>query len=171
MTTETATQQELIREIDYTISQFVDMISMLDSKQINEIPYENSWTAGQLCNHILKSTQGIIQAMKADAKPTEKNSTDKIAELKSIFLDFSNKFQSPKEIVPDNGPFEKQNTIEDLTRCFQELDFYSRNTELNAALDGGPLGEITKYELLHFVLYHSQRHLRQMKRIYEAVII
>ena len=170
MTTENSTQQELVQEIDYTISQFVDMLSMLDNNQINKIPYENSWTAGQLCNHILKSTLGIVAAMKTDGTLTEKNSREKIAELKSIFLDTSNKFQSPEEIVPDNGPFEKQKTIDDLTQCFKNLEFYSRNTNLNEELDGGPLGTITKYELLHFVLYHSQRHLRQMKRVYEAVI-
>jgi hypothetical protein len=171
MTTEKSTQQELIREIDDTISQFIDMISMLDNGQINEIPYENSWTAGQLFNHIQKSTAGVVKAMKTDGKPTDKDSRDKITELKNIFLDVSNKFQSPHEIVPDAGPFEKQKTVDDLKQCFKDLEFYSRNTNLNEEMDGGPLGPITKYELLHFVLYHSQRHLRQMKRIYEAVII
>jgi hypothetical protein len=171
MITEKSTQHEIIQEIDNTIAQFTGMMAMLDHEKINEIPYENSWTAAQLCNHILKSTRSIVQAMKIDGTPTEKNSREKIDELKSIFLDASNKFQSPLEIVPDAGPFEKQKTITDLTACFQDLDFYSRNTNLDEEIDGGPLGAISKYELLHFVLYHSQRHLRQMKRIYEAIVI
>jgi len=171
MITEKSTPQELIQEIDSTISQFLDMISMLDNNKINEVPFEDSWTAAQLFNHILKSTSGIVQAMKMDGKSVERNSEEKVAELKNIFLDFSSKFQSPKEIVPDNGPFEREKIIDDLTICFKDLKFYSSNTNLNEGIDGGPLGSITKYELLHFVLYHSQRHLRQMKRIYEAVIV
>ncbi len=171
MITEKSTRQELIEAINDTISQYINRISMLSDGQLNKIPYENSWTAGQLCNHILKSTAGIVAAMKADGKPTEKDSADKITGLKSIFLDASNKFQSPKEIVPDNGPFTKTATIDSLKACFKDLDFYSANTTLDEELDGGPLGAITKYELLHFVLYHSQRHLRQMKRIYEAVVV
>jgi hypothetical protein len=171
MATENSTQQELVQEIDYTIAQFVDMMSMLDNNQINKIPYENSWTAAQLCNHILKSTNGIVSAMKTDGTPTEKNRREKIAELKSIFLDTSNKFQSPNEIVPDAGPFDKQQTIDNLIESFASLDFYSANANLDEEINGDPLGPITKYELLHFVLYHSQRHLRQMKRIYEAVVI
>jgi hypothetical protein len=171
MITEKSTQQELFQEIEMTISQFVDMVLMLDNNRLNEIPYEDSWTAGQLCNHILKSTVGVVQAMKIDGKKTNRNSSEKIAELKNIFLNFSNKFQSPDEIVPDDGPFEKQKTIDDLTKCLKDLNFYSSNTDLSEEMDGGPLGSITKYELLHFVLYHSQRHLRQLKRIYEAVII
>lgn len=171
MITEKSTQQELFQEIEITVLQFFDMVSMLDNNRLNKIPFEDSWTAGQLCNHVLKSTVGIVQAMKIDGKPTNRNSSEKIAELKNIFLDFSNKFQSPDEIVPDNGPYEKQKIVDDLTKCLTDLNFYSSNTDLNEEVDGGPLGPITKYELLHFVLYHSQRHLRQMKRIYEAVII
>jgi len=171
MVTPKSTQQELIAEINNTISQFVDRIEMLDDDKINTIPYPDSWTAGQLCNHILKSTLGIVRAMKTDGQPATKNSTEKIIGLQNMFLSVSNKFQSPKEIVPDDGPFDKQQTIADLTQCFKDLDFYSRNSNLDEELDGGPLGPITKYGLLHFVLYHSQRHLRQMKRIYEAVVI
>jgi len=171
MITEKSTQQELFQEIEITVLQFVDMVSMLDNNRLNEIPFEDSWTAGQLCNHILKSTAGIAHAMKIDGKTTNRNSEEKITELKNIFLDVSNKFQSPDEIVPDNGPYEKHKIIDDLTKCLKDLNFYSSNTDLSEEVNGGPLGPITKYELLHFVLYHSQRHLRQMKRIYEAVII
>ena len=28
-----------------------------------------------------------------------------------------------------------------------------------------PIGELTKLELLHFVLYHTQRHIQQLKNI------
>lgn len=170
-TTEKTTQPELIREIDTTIGQFIDMVSMLDNRKINQIPYEGSWTAAQLCSHILKSTAGVVEAMKSDGEKTDRNSAEKIAELKAIFLSTSNTFDSPLEIVPDAGPFDKQQVIDGLSAAFKDLDFYSRNTGLSELLDGGLLGDISKYELLHFVLYHSQRHLRQMKRIYEAVII
>jgi hypothetical protein len=170
MITEKSTQPELFQEIEMTVSQIVNMISLLNNNRLNEIPYEHSWTAGQLCNHIIKSTVGVVQTMKTDGKITNRNSREKITELKNIFLDVSNKFQSPDEIVPDNGPYEKHKIIDDLTKCLKDLNFYSTNTDLSEEVDGGPLGSITKYELLHFVLYHSQRHLRQMKRIYEAVI-
>jgi len=169
MITEQATRQQLIDRINDTLSEYIERISALNDEQINKIPYENSWTAGQLCNHVLKSTAGIGAAMKTAGKPMRKNSADKIAELQSIFLDVSNKFQSPKEIVPDNGPFPKQQTIDSLTACFKDLEVHSSKTNLDEEIDGGPLGAITKYELLHFVLYHSQRHLRQLKKICEAV--
>lgn len=30
-------------------------------------------------------------------------------------------------------------------------------------------GDVTKLELLHFVLYHTQRHVHQLKKILEAL--
>jgi len=109
--------------------------------------------------------------MKMTGKPSEKTSSEKVIELRDIFLDFSIKMKSPQEILPDNGPFEKQIVITELLDCFKKLSFNSKNTNLNEIIEGLPFGSVTKYELLHFVLYHSQRHLEQMKRIYKMVIV
>ena len=170
MITNKSTQQELIQEINSVFTQFIDMISMLQNEKINQIPYENSWTAGQLINHVTKSINGVTLTMKMEGQPTPRNG-EKITELKNIFLDFSKKMKSPEEILPDNKPYEKQKVISDLQDCFKNLSFYSAYTNLDELIVGMPFGDVTKYELLHFALYHSQRHLRQMKRIYEAVII
>ena len=40
---------------------------------------------------------------------------------------------------------------------------------LTDMVDNLPLGAITKLEILHFVLYHTQRHLHQMKKICDAL--
>ena len=59
MIAENSTPEELIQEIDDVFQQFINMISMLDNNQINQVPFENSWTAAQLFNHVTKSTSGI----------------------------------------------------------------------------------------------------------------
>ncbi|HSD08377.1 DinB family protein [Flavobacterium sp.] len=171
MITENSTSEELIQEINDTFKQLVDMISMLDNNQINQVPYQDSWTAGQLCNHVTKSTSGVAQVMKINGKLSDKNGSEKVIELKNIFLNFSIKMKSPQEIIPDDGPFEKQNVINELSDCVKKLNENSKNTNLDEIIENLPFGSVTKYELLHFVLYHSQRHLRQLKRIYEAVIV
>lgn len=169
MTTQKATREGLIRKINYTISEYIDIVELLGNDKINQIPYEKSWTAAQLCNHVIKSALGFARAIKSAGTPTDMNSEEKIAELKAIFLDTSNKFESPEQIAPESGPFERQKVIDDLTQCVKDLDFNSQNTNLSEEINGGPLGMITKYESLHFVLYHSQRHLGQLKRIYDAI--
>ena len=171
MITENSTPEELIQEIDSTFKQLIDMISLLDYNQINQVPYEDSWTAGQLCSHVIKSTGGVAQVMKIDGKPSENRSSEKVIELRNIFLDFSIQMKSPQEIIPDDGPFEKQTLLTELSDCLKKLKENSNATSLGEVIEGLPFGPVSKYELLHFVLYHSQRHLRQLKRIYEAVLV
>ncbi len=48
MITETSGKNELLTAIEEEISQLLDLISSLDENKINTVPYEDSWTAGQL---------------------------------------------------------------------------------------------------------------------------
>jgi len=40
-----------------------------------------------------------------------------------------------------------------------------KNVGWNEVITGLPLGDVTKLEITHFMLYHLQRHLMQMRRI------
>ena len=77
--------------------------------------------------------------------------------------------KSPAEIVPEAGPYEKQAIMDELTASFTRLTERTRKATLPELAPDSPLGEITKLEMLHFVLYHTQRHLPQMKRICDAI--
>jgi hypothetical protein len=97
---------------------------------------------------------------------------EKIPELKKVFLDFSSKMKSPDFIVPEEGPYEKQAAMEQLNRSFENLKESTNHANLSELVDkSSPVGPITKLEMLHFVLYHTQRHLDQMKKICNALQI
>lgn len=169
MATETLGKNEVFTATGEIISQLIDIVSSLDEIKINTIPYEGSWTAAQLLRHVTKSTNGMAMAMQMDAKPAERDPGERIHELKQIFLDFSKKLKSPEFIVPEEGIYEKQRTIDELNKSFSQLKENANRANLNDLAEGLPLGPITKLEIIHFVLYHTQRHLHQMKKIYAAL--
>jgi len=169
MITETSNKNELLTAIGEEVSQLQIQFSSLDDNRINSVPYEDSWTAGQLLCHVTKSTSGMAKAMNMDSKPAERDPGERISSLKKVFLDFSNKMKSPDFIVPEEGPYEKQATIEELNRSFRLLKKNANNANLTDIVEGLPLGTITKLEILHFVLYHTQRHLHQLKKICGAL--
>lgn len=169
MITRESTKEELFNTINETVSDLLELYSPLDNNKINEVPYANSWTASQLLNHITKSTNGISKSIVIKGKLAERDTTERVPALKNTFLDFLNKMQSPVEIVPDKGPYEKNDVVAHLKSAFAELKTNADNTDLNELVEGLPLGPCTKLELLHFVLYHSIRHLDQMKRICSAL--
>jgi len=160
---------DLLDQIDETVSELIELMSLLDEDDVNTIPYQDSWTAGQLFEHITKSTESLARAMQKEGTPTERDPGEHIDNLKRIFLDFSTKLKSPDFIVPLEGLYEKSVSIQKLGSSFQHLRDSARSADLTVVIKGTPLGDSTKWEILHFVLYHTQRHLHQMKKIYDAL--
>ena len=107
--------------------------------------------------------------MLMEAKPAERYPGEKIAGLKKAFLNFSTKMKAPEFVVPEAGPYEKQAAMDELNNSLKVLKEDSGKANLNELVEGLPLGPTTKLELLHFCLYHTQRHLHQMEKIAEAL--
>ena len=169
MVTEILDKNEIFTATGEAVSQLTALMLSVDENQINSIPYENSWTAPQLLRHVTKSINGMAKAMLMDAKPAGRDPGERIEELKKIFLDFSHKLQSPEFIVPEEGNYERQPAIDTLNNAFNQFKENANSADLNGLVQGLPLGPITKLEIIHFVLFHTQRHLNQMKKICEAI--
>jgi len=169
MITEQSTKDELFTAIDEVVSEMIGLASSLDENKLNSVPYEDSWTAGQLMRHVTKSTNGMAKALDMESKPAERDPGERIPQLRSAFLDFSTKMKSPDFIIPEDGPYEKQATIDEMNRRFALFKENAYKANLNELVTGLPLGEITKLEIFHFVLYHTMRHLQQMKKICDAL--
>jgi hypothetical protein len=170
MSTETLDKNEIIVAIGGAVSELTDLISSVENDKVNIIPYEGSWTVSQLLRHVTKSISGIAEAMLMDANPTNRNPGERVEELKTVFLDFSRKMNSPEFIVPEEKIYDKQTSINDLNKSFNQFKENTNNINLNELVEGLPLGPITKLELIHFTLFHTQRHLYQMKKICSALI-
>lgn len=151
------------------ISELTDLLAAVDEDKVNTIPYEGSWTAPQLLRHVTKSINGMTKALQMDAQPAERNPGERIEELKKVFLDFSIKLTQPEFIVPEEMIYEKQVSIEELNKSFNLFKESAESSNLFELVEGLPLGPITKLEITHFVLYHTQRHLHQMKKICGAL--
>lgn len=167
--TKTSTKEELFNSINETVAELASLISSLDESEINAVPFKDSWTAGQLIRHITKSTNGMAKVMLAESKIAERDATEKVDHLKSTFLDFDQKFQSPEFNVPENEIYHKASTIAELDEAFQLLKKNGASANPQEIVEGLPFGPTTKVELLHFVLYHTQRHLHQLRKIVEGL--
>ncbi|MBE7173217.1 MAG: DinB family protein [Williamsia sp.] len=169
MPTETTNTADLFSSIDETVSRLKQSLSSLPDDKINQVPYEGSWTVGMLYRHIIKSTMGLGQALLAPPKAAGRNSAARADELKKTFLNFSTKMKSPEMTVPEEGVYQKQDTLDKLDNAFRVFKENAASQNLDDLVTGLPLGDITKLELVHFILYHTQRHLHQMEKIVDAL--
>mgnify|MGYP001612942603 CR=1 FL=1 len=155
--------------IGATITQLTQQVASLEDKDFNKIPFEGSWNAGQLLRHVTKSIDGMANLMLVPAAPVDRNPEQKIAELRGIFLNYENKMEAPEFIVPEDEAYKKQQSIDELNQSFKRLNVNAEHANLNDLIEDLPFGATTKLEILHFVLFHTQRHQHQLQKICAAL--
>jgi DinB superfamily len=161
---------EILKEIDKVSMELHQMILPLSEEQMNTIPFKDSWTAAQLATHVRKSNKAMAQAMEMKGKSAERNPVFRVKELKDTFLNYSVKFKSPAFIVPADERYEKKVVIGSLKKSNEYLKTNAVKADPNEMIDlPAAFGEITKLELLHFVVYHTQRHIHQLKNILQYI--
>ena len=161
--------KELFEKIEETAAAYIEQINSLDNDAMNKIPFENSWNVGQLFEHVTKSNKGVASLMLKPFPLTERGPEEFVEKLRSIFLSIENRFDAPDFIVPGNGPFDKEKISAELDSSFKQFIKNASQANLNEQTEGMPFGPATKLEVVHFVLYHSQRHLRQLQKICAAL--
>jgi hypothetical protein len=161
-------------ELSQTFSELIDEFSSIPEEAINIVPFEGSWTAGQLAEHIFKSTARLPEMLNQESEPTNRPPDEKVERIKSIFLDFSKKMQAPPSVLPAAAPHEKatllhgfQETKLALIQAARELDL----TEICKVYEFPTLGYFTRLEWLTFSVVHTKRHVEQLKRIHQALAL
>lgn len=170
MITESSTKDELLAAMDTAVAELVSLMAPLNEGQVNTVPFAGGWNAGQLFRHVTKSTNGMVRALLAEARPAMREPAENVGQLRRSFLDFSTKMKSPAFIVPEDEYYEKEQSVAELDTALQQLRASAERADLQELVKGLPLGDVTKLEILHFVVYHTQRHVQQMRKIQRALL-
>ena len=156
---------ELFASLDDITSELSELISLFSETQINELPFAGSWTAAQVADHVTRSNFGIIRSLKMEGKISSRDLQEGIEQMKNVFLNFDTKLQSPEFILPAQDIYERESVIDDLSKSIEQLRATALDIDLFQTIYHPIFGEITKLELLHFVVYHTERHIHQLKKI------
>lgn len=162
-------KEDLFASLDKTASKLMSTVNEFTAQTINEIPFESSWTAGQVADHLTRSNTSIARALGLAGTKTDRDSSERIQELKDLFLNFTIKFKSPDFILPTQDVYEKEVIIAHLNHSMVKLKEIAKQADLSEMIKHPAFGDITKFEILHFVLYHTQRHTRQLENILQVL--
>ena len=160
---------ELFVALNDATGELIALVEATTEKDFNVIPFKDSWTVAQLAVHVTKSNKAIVQGLGMPRMPPDRDPEEKVLHLKKMFLDFAAKYQSPAFIVPELRIYDKNEVVDELERSVEQLENLRTETNLEEIINLPVFGEITKLELLHFVLYHTQRHIHQLKKILAAI--
>jgi hypothetical protein len=165
-------KEQLITELSETTQDLLLTLSMFSQEEFNTVPFEGSWTAGQVAEHLFKSESNIPRVIRGSSKETTRNPFEKTGIIQAVFLDFSKKLQSPEFILPSNEPKNKEHSIKGFEAVRKELQTLMETTDLTKTFTDFPfpqMGELTGWEWICFAVCHSERHIRQMKNIAEKL--
>lgn len=156
---------EYLKKVFFDIE---DKIELFDVNSYNKVVANDSWTAGQIVEHVLLSAEKFDEVVNGEVEETSRAFDKLKAQLKAILLSFETKLKSPdfiypalKEYQPIDHTQRIQKVVENLKEAVHNLDL--TKTCVSFPLPG--LGNLTRYEAIYFVIYHTERHLNQLHKI------
>lgn len=169
MTTGTVQIATLIHNIEQVNEMLVQLLQSVDERNFNQSPGTGKWSIAQVADHIRLSNNSVAKALALKGKPVDRNPGERVGELKKMFLDFQTKYQSPDFIVPSKNIYDPELLLKELQASMQLIRERMYEDDLDELINHPAFGDISKFEILHFVLYHTQRHVRQIKEIAAAL--
>jgi hypothetical protein len=155
-------------DFDTTFSDLEKAISLFKQEDFNRIPFTDSWTAGQVVQHIVLSSAGFAGVLNATVKPSDRAVDELIPRIKADFLNFGIKMKSPDFILPEDKKYSKDDLLTtikgiktDIAKQIETLDL----TQICLAFELPGYGFLTRLEAIYFVIYHTQRHVHQLNNI------
>jgi hypothetical protein len=165
-------KQELSAQARQTGAAILRMLDSFTDEQFNTQPEYGGWTAGQVAEHLLLSA-AIVETIGGNTIPTSDRQVDLyLPILAEIFLDFDKKIPSPDFLLPSEGPHDKEELLNKTKIFWDRLGMGIRLLDLTATCldyDFPGFGKLTRLEWVNFYLWHTQRHLHQLRHIYAAV--
>lgn len=166
------TNKELITETNNTLDELIGQVDKIPAERFNTVPFEGSWTAGQLAQHLTLADSGFPALANGPVADTDRAPDQMVAPIAESFLNFEIKFESPDFIRPDIRDYDKDEMISGLKKIKADIADAIGNSDLTKtcmAFAFPVLGNLTRYEAANFVIVHTTRHIHQLKNIYNAL--
>lgn len=148
--------------------EFLKALDLFDQDDINTIPFEGSWTGGQVAEHILQSVSGVLETLNGPSAPTERNPEEHVKMLGELFLNMDIKMKSPDFIIPSNSQKDKSFLMASLAKTFDGIEAVAGKgnvTDTCTTFEMPTIGPLTKIEWIQFAGFHTRRHAQQLKNI------
>lgn len=155
-----------------TFKNLNEIHSKFSETQLNMVPYEGSWTAGQTTQHILKASYGYAALFLGKTEKTNREPYLYIKDLEALFLNYDTKMESPDFLKPEIIDYDKSaQTLELLNKEADLLTLSAIHDLTLTCLDFKLPGyeNFTILEWISFALIHTQRHTHQLNEIYKIL--
>ena len=164
--------EPLLKDTQSTFSDLHNAIGRFKDEQIDALPFEGSWTPGQVAEHILKAVAGTPQLCMGSTQPAMRPQDQNTPGIRNLFLDYSIQMKSPDFIQPTEKQHVKPQLLSRVKKTEQDFIEIIGSQDLSLLCTDFELpgfGPLTRYEWLDFGLTHTKRHIRQLNNIFKIL--
>jgi len=163
-------QTQLLAQMESTEAALLTIYNELSEQQLNTVPYEGSWTPGQLSEHLEKACS--VDTLYGQTADTQRDIAVNVEPLRKLFLDFTIKMQSPDFIYPRGNHYRKEDVLRLLESRWSDMRKAATTLDLTRTcldFEMPTIGPMTRFEWLSFMVIHTQRHLHQLRKMQAAL--
>ncbi|MFC3199926.1 DinB family protein [Parapedobacter deserti] len=153
------------KEVHTVFDAVIAALETVPAHIVNEVPFEGSWTLGQVAEHIIICSQGVPDSKSQHA---ERAYDEKAADLRAMFSDRNQKSEADPQVYPKETSHNLRQLIVQLTHNKERLLQIAGGKNLTALcldMEFPFIGYLTRYEWLTFICIHTQWHLNQITDI------
>jgi len=161
--------KQTFAEINSVLTDMIKTLSLFTEEEINSIPFEGSWTPGQVAQHVILSDSGFASLLSGPVTDTDRQPDQHVEQLKAIFLNFDIKMKSPDFILPPAINYKKEELLANLEQIKNQLNQFDQTSDMTKTCTGMELpvmGYLTRIEATTFIIVHTKRHVHQLGNIY-----
>jgi len=158
-------KNEIIADIEQTLNW---VIKLIDPTIYNVVPFEGSWTAGQVVEHILITGNGFTQLLSGPTEVTTRAVDEQVNRIKTMFLSFDMKAVASPNVTPQLNEYDVQDHLTRVEKLKTGITAAINSLDLSRtcmAFDIRTFGYLTGLEAAYFFLFHTKRHVHQLQNI------
>lgn len=156
-----------VTHLDQIRKSILEEISVLTDEQCNLKPDLDRWSIAQVLEHLFlterRSDSFIQQSVKENISS---NVPDKPIQM---VRDRSWKIQAPEQIVPQEGPYSKEDLLHKLSQSRQQIHALLEDLDeeklRNLSVTHRVLGPLNIKQYIEFMGLHEERHLEQIREL------
>ena len=169
---ETMDRIEIFRTCDEVFNQQIQLVASFDAINVNRIPFEGSWTAGHIVQHTIMSNSLLLELLNGDVIDTGRPVDLVVPDIARDLLDFTAKMKSAESLTPGNRLYEPDGLSSQVQQIYLDIIHVIENLDLTKTCTAFGLpgyGLLTRMEAVYFIICHTERHNRQLKKIIDIL--
>lgn len=99
-------KEQLLKEIEDTFDKLLEVFGKFDEDEVNIVPFEGSWTAGQLMRHLEISNTGFNKIINGPVAGLTRRIDEIANDIKTDFMNFNVKNKSGKNVMPEDKHYD-----------------------------------------------------------------